>query len=249
MENPVAFPIRPDLSSGVSYWILEGEKYHDITLTNSKADYAKSNRLMPKCDVELSDQSVEKSVYAQIMPANMIFPIIFWIAFALTAAVLQILHMHQSKKGTRASALIGRVSTLNLFKDESNKSLNVSDMEKDDFTQYSKQFSRPFPKPIGNNTLESAIKSKHDEKRRLNEAEQAKVHKTKVRFLDDSVKSDSDDFRDNVVFDEIPQTDNDTNSTDKDEDELNSRIRQLLDANSLVEFLECFHEIKKLKES
>lgn len=122
-------------------------------------------------------------------------------------------------------------------------------MEKDDFTQYSKQFARAFPKPIGNNTLESAIKSKHEEKRRMNEAEEVKARKSKVRFLEDSVRPESDDFRDNVVFDQIPQTDNDTNSTDKDDEELNSRIRELLDANSLVEFLECFHEIKKLKES
>jgi hypothetical protein len=70
LETPIAFPIKPELMSGMSYWILEAEKYHSISIENSKVKYTPHL----SCKVELA-QEEDLGDYAQISVMNMIFPI------------------------------------------------------------------------------------------------------------------------------------------------------------------------------
>jgi len=82
--------------AGFSYWILEGEKYHGISVQNSKSQY------LPhvSCDVEFVGQDEDLGDYAQISPVNMILPIMTFLVCALTAIVL---HLFRKKKVRRAS--------------------------------------------------------------------------------------------------------------------------------------------------
>lgn len=70
LETPIAFPIKPEIMSGMSYWILEAEKYHSVSIENSKVKY--SPHL--SCNVELA-QEEDLGDYAQISVLNMILPI------------------------------------------------------------------------------------------------------------------------------------------------------------------------------
>jgi len=119
MENPVGFPIRSKLASGFSYWMYQGEKYHDINIPSLQDEYNEKYQNKPTCNVMLSEQGDEGSEYTQIDVSNLIFPLMFFLGFATIGAILQCYSywaMEKAKKhGRRGSSLLGTHSTLNLM--------------------------------------------------------------------------------------------------------------------------------------
>ncbi|KAL7466233.1 hypothetical protein ACHAXS_006521 [Conticribra weissflogii] len=253
MENPIAFPVRPDLASGLSYWILQGDKYHGVSLKNSVDRYTAENKFQPKCNVELSAQVSERNDYAQIMPSNMFFPIIFWLGFAIAAAILQIVHLWQVKKGRKSSALIGRVSTLNLFKNI-DRDYGVSSKEDDDVKIAFPRATTTILKQPTLQTQEGSSQESHS-----NHGEEGLTRRTKANFQencttsgdcgsprdgfeDDATQSDKDPSA-GAGSSESASFDCDTAST-VEEYELRLRIRRLLDSPSVVDFLDYCQEMK-----
>eukprot|EP00580_Thalassiosira_gravida_P005994 CAMPEP_0201655548 /NCGR_PEP_ID=MMETSP0493-20130528/46064_1 /ASSEMBLY_ACC=CAM_ASM_000838 /TAXON_ID=420259 /ORGANISM="Thalassiosira gravida, Strain GMp14c1" /LENGTH=670 /DNA_ID=CAMNT_0048132137 /DNA_START=1151 /DNA_END=3160 /DNA_ORIENTATION=- len=124
MENPVGFPIRSDLASGFSYWMYQGEKYHDIDVQILREEYNEEFQRQPSCNVLLSEQSSdENSEYAKIDVANLFLPFMFFVVFAVVGALLQLYYrcavkQKESESQTRAflwaTNLLGSHSTLNL---------------------------------------------------------------------------------------------------------------------------------------
>jgi hypothetical protein len=43
IEIPVAFPVRSDLASWFSYWMYQGEKFHDLSISTEKEIYTNNN--------------------------------------------------------------------------------------------------------------------------------------------------------------------------------------------------------------
>jgi len=125
MENPVGFPIRSDLATGFSYWMYQGEKYHDIDIQTLQEEYSEEFQRQPSCDVLLSGQSSdENSEYAKIDVANLFFPLMFFLVCAAVGALLQLYYrwaVKQIEPGSRrrptawGSNLLGPHSTLNLM--------------------------------------------------------------------------------------------------------------------------------------
>ncbi len=107
-ENPIAFPITPQLASAFSYWMYTAEKNHGVSLDSAKQAFIEENEIKAECEVEFS--SFSRDDFAQVSPGNMFFPIIFFVVCVFIAAVLQLRHDSERKKGRRTS--IGRTLTL-----------------------------------------------------------------------------------------------------------------------------------------
>jgi len=118
VETPVALPARPDIASGLSYWIFRAEKYHGVSIANSAKEYVEKYG-PPKCESELSNLGGIEEVddLTPLSPENMVFPIIFFSAFALFGIFLHVIDERNHKK-TGRHTLVGRHSTLSLFDDE-----------------------------------------------------------------------------------------------------------------------------------
>lgn len=118
IENPVGFPIRSELASGFSYWMYQGEKYHGISAQLEGEKYDAENNRERSCNVMLAEQD-DGDDYAKIGVKNLFFPIMFFVGFAVFAALLQLYYecwlRTRSDGDRRSSVLVGRTSTLNLF--------------------------------------------------------------------------------------------------------------------------------------
>ena len=113
-ENPVAFPIAPQLASAFSYWMYTAEKEHKLSLEGVKQAFMKENDFKAECEVELSNlNTVSDDEFPQISPSNMFLPIIFFVVCAVIAAVLQLRHDSERKKGHATT--FGRMSTLEMY--------------------------------------------------------------------------------------------------------------------------------------
>ena len=107
VDIPIAFPVRPELASDISYWMFEGERFHDITFSNEKNKYSEEHG--KGCDVQLSEEEDESSDdYAKITVLMMIFPLIFFLGFAFLAVLLQLIH--QARIKSRRKTLLGAMS-------------------------------------------------------------------------------------------------------------------------------------------
>jgi len=115
VEVPVAFPIRSSLASGFSYWIYQGERYHDVSLQSAKDQFSQDIG----CNVHYSGEDTEGSDHDQISVKNMFFPIMFFVAAAAIGIVLQLIHLRKVKTGSES--LVGRCSSLNLVADMDSK--------------------------------------------------------------------------------------------------------------------------------
>ncbi|EJK76138.1 hypothetical protein THAOC_02116 [Thalassiosira oceanica] len=115
VEAPIALPVRPEIASGLSYWIFRAEKYNGVSIANSAKKYVEMNG-SPKCEIELSNLGGIKEAddLTSLSPKNMVFPIIFFCAFALFAILLHVFDERNHKK-TGKHTLAGRRSTLELF--------------------------------------------------------------------------------------------------------------------------------------
>ena len=138
VEVPIALPVSPEFVSGLSYWIFRGEKFHDVSIANSAKEYVERNG-SPKCNVELANLGgmEETDDLTPLSPKNMVFPIIFFVGFALLAMLLQIIDERIHKK-TGRHTLVGRSSTLDLFDDKATTNGTKGSMK----TRLSKGLSR-----------------------------------------------------------------------------------------------------------
>jgi len=112
LENPIAFPVRAELASKLSYWIYRGDKDEGISLQASQEEYVfkMAIRGLAKCQPFYSAQ-VEDGHNASITPENLIFPALFFASFAVLAVVVQLYHQWKLKHGSKSS-IAGRSSTL-----------------------------------------------------------------------------------------------------------------------------------------
>ena len=125
-ENPIAFPINPQLASSFSYWMYLGEKTYGIDIDSAKQVFLEKNDIKRQCEVELSQLSGAEEVddFARVSPGNMIFPIILFLGCALIAAVLQLYHDRMTKKGRTID--FGRKSSLDMYLESFAKRLSVN---------------------------------------------------------------------------------------------------------------------------
>jgi len=101
VEIPMAFPIRPELASDMSYWMFQGERFHDITYANEKNEYSKENEGWSgwSCNVHLSEEGAKPSdKYDRITVTMMLFPLIFFSVFAFLAILIQVFHQNRIKQ-------------------------------------------------------------------------------------------------------------------------------------------------------
>jgi len=112
-ENPIAFPIRPELAAAFSYWMYAAEKTHGVSLESAKQAFIERNEIKTQCEVELSNLNVkEDDDFARVKPENMILPIMAFVACVYIAVVLQLIHESKKKKGRTST--MGRQSTLDI---------------------------------------------------------------------------------------------------------------------------------------
>ena len=134
-ENPIAFPIRPQLASSFSYWKYLGEKSHSMSWENIKENFNEEKSIKEKdvnaeCEVELSKLDEEEvNEFAQINPNNMFLPITTFAVCAFIAVFLQLVHERNRKRGKTSS--FGRQSTLDMFQ-MINKRFSIAGKNDDD---------------------------------------------------------------------------------------------------------------------
>eukprot|EP00585_Thalassiosira_rotula_P003175 CAMPEP_0196133054 /NCGR_PEP_ID=MMETSP0910-20130528/2434_1 /TAXON_ID=49265 /ORGANISM="Thalassiosira rotula, Strain GSO102" /LENGTH=940 /DNA_ID=CAMNT_0041392735 /DNA_START=39 /DNA_END=2861 /DNA_ORIENTATION=+ len=107
VEIPVAFPIRPGLGKGLSYWMHSAKNDNGLNFLD---ELEKLNA--PICDLEFKVEDQEADDYTPITPGNLFFPFMVFLGCALLAVVLQLWHQRALKKGSNARTLIGRRSSM-----------------------------------------------------------------------------------------------------------------------------------------
>ena len=130
-EVPMAFPLRQGISSGVSYWMYQGERL-GVTLQTSKDEFP----TQVGCDVHLSDEA-EGDEMDEITVKNFFLPIIFFLVFATIAVIVQIRHHRNIKRGKKS--LMGRKSSFDLM-------AGIDDRKKQAAKRRSMNLNFQFPK-------------------------------------------------------------------------------------------------------
>jgi len=120
-EQPVAFPIKTEFASAMSYHILEGEKFKGITIPAAQEKYDREFKRQPDCNIEFSLSDQEPSDYAKIGVENLFFPTIFFCSFAFAAVLCQLYdqwsYKRSLKKGKKTfSTIMGRSTSLRVKK-------------------------------------------------------------------------------------------------------------------------------------
>jgi hypothetical protein len=111
IEIPIAFPVRPELASGFSYWMYQGERLHGLSISTEKETYMKDYG-WESCNVKISEEVDEPSDdYAKITVRMMFLPLMLFLSCSVLAVLMQCLHQSQRKDGHQS--LVGRASTLN----------------------------------------------------------------------------------------------------------------------------------------
>lgn len=98
--------------------IFRGERYHVVSIANSAKEYV--TRIgSPDCEVELANLGGMEEIndLTPLSSQNMVFPIIFFVTFALLAILLQVVVDERIHRKTGKHTVVGRQSTLNLFGD------------------------------------------------------------------------------------------------------------------------------------
>ena len=130
-ENPVAFPIAPQLAAAFSYWMYTAEKNHGHSLESAKQAFINENNIRAECEVELTNLNMEEvDDFARVTTSNMILPIMTFVICACIAVVLQVIHERSRKKGQPST--FGRKSTLDIFASMKNKRVNFKSDDSDD---------------------------------------------------------------------------------------------------------------------
>ena len=145
IENPIAFPVKTEYQSGLSYWMYQAEKTKGMTVESLKEEYDRTSPVQPDCVVNLSQAAVEESdEFAQVTLENLFLPFIFYASFATIASFLKLYARWMGKTGRRGlldSAYLGRQSTLGLGKKSMRRLSGHSDLENDTFDEkYDEEF-------------------------------------------------------------------------------------------------------------
>lgn len=155
-QIPVAFPVRPKIASGLSYWEMEARK-QGFTLKVAK----EKNSNFKGCNVHLSEETAGGEE-EQISEWNMIFPIIFFICSAAIAVILHLIHLYNIKNGKKS--LVGRGSTLDQSLFRQGPALETILEECDGNEQNDGQDQGLRISKSGSSTLELANKGSEDSK-------------------------------------------------------------------------------------
>mmetsp|Transcript_30958 Transcript_30958/g.48486 ORF Transcript_30958/g.48486 Transcript_30958/m.48486 type:complete len:749 (-) Transcript_30958:92-2338(-) len=260
-ENPIAFPITPQLASAFSYWMYTAEKNHGVSLESTKQAFIEENEIKAECEVEFS--SFSRDDFAQVSPGNMFFPIIFFVVCVFIAAVFQLRHDSERKKGRRTS--IGRTFTLdtNEFKRwavENGDSDGCRDMQrKESFLSLDEEVDKD------DCAMPSSTKMKNDAG--IHEDDDAKRGQV-CNFPGAGANVSGDEFHDNVApqsspasksifkvsIDDVGMANEDADTAVKVEDnDISHRIEELVESGVIEEVLDCFDffqetMMKKLKK-
>ena len=232
--------------------MYESEKYHGVSLEQSKVAYSTLLKLETKCNYELSQQDEEQSDYTQISPLNMSFPIFFWGIFSIIAIIVQIVFVWKTKKG-KDSMILGRASSYDLFAKSYRTVKKTSLVNKnsgDDAVNSCATVAIP---------SKSDGPSSYDLENRLTESVIEPI--STFHELDVSQNNLIDDFDENshappilassadplkrrkkVTF----HTGSDSNCSEREYD-ITCRMERLVETGAVAEFFECFQELKKIK--
>ena len=240
-ENPIAFPINPQLASDFSYWMYLGEKTFSIDLENAKQAFIEKNDIKPQCEVELSQLSGAEEVddFTRVSPGNMFLPIMAFVGCALTAVILQLVDERNRRKGRKSS--IGRKSTLDIY--AGIKKERDEKLDEDDWVM-------PRAKAIV---------------RRRQTLDNSDVDRV-CDFPGANIPGAGDDFHENGApqsppapksilkgsIDDMAIANGDAAEAVKEEDnDVSHRIEELVESGVIEEVLDCFdffQEMKKLKK-
>jgi hypothetical protein len=116
IDIPIGFPVRPELMAGLSYWMYQGDRFHDLSIIGEQEKYAEDYG-WESCNVKLSEGVNEPSDdYAKITVKMMFLPLMLFLSCLVLAVLMQVLHHRQSNDGRES--LVGRASTLNVMSSE-----------------------------------------------------------------------------------------------------------------------------------
>ncbi len=250
-ENPIAFPIAPQLASAFSYWMYVAEKEHGLSLENVKQAFIEKNKIKAECEVELSNlDAVSEDDFLSVSPSNMFLPIIFFVACAVIAAVLQLRHDSERKKGRNST--FGRKSTLEMYEirrrtvekcDGDEKEVRDADVQrKDSLLSLDEKVEE----------YDCATKTKSDTVAyNGNDVERGQI----CDFPGANVPGD--EFHENgapqsTLIEDVDMVNEDADTAVKVEDNgISHRIEELVESGVIEEVLDCFdffQEMKKLKK-
>jgi hypothetical protein len=240
-ENPIAFPIRPQLASGFSYWMYLGEKTYGINLESAKQAFIEGNEITKQCEVELSNLNMEEvDDFAQVSPSNMILPIMAFVACVFTAVALQLIHEWKRKKGRKSS--IGRKSTLDIFEGVRKQQRRASKIDEEEWVMPRAMSIMQRRQTLDNSDVDRicdfpGVDIPGDEFIE-NGAPQSTHEPTSILrgSIDDMAMANA-----NGGADEAVEEDND----------ISHRIEELVESGVIDEVLDCFdffQEMKKLKK-
>jgi len=240
-ENPIAFPIRPQLASAFSYWMYLGEKTHGIDLESAKQAFIEENGFKTQCEVELSNLGTEEvDDFAQVKPGNMFLPIMVFVACVLTAVVLQLIHESKRKKGRTSS--IGRKSTLDIFEGIRKEQRRAEKLDEEEWVMPRAMSIMQRRQTLDNSDVDRicdfpGVDIPGDE---FNEdgAPQSTHEPTSILrgSIDDMVKANANGGADKAV---------------EEDNDISHRIEELVESGVIDEVLDCFdffQEMKKLKK-
>ena len=243
-ENPIAFPINPQLASAFSYWMYLGEKTFSIELDSAKQAFIEENDIKPQCEVELSQLSGAEEVddFTRVSSSNMFLPIMAFVGCALTAVILQLVDERNRRKGRKSS--IGRKSTLDIY--AGIKKERDEKLDEDDWVM-------PRAKTIV---------------RRRQTLDNSDVEDRICDFPGVNIPGAGDDFHENGApqsppppapksiftgsIDDMAIANGDPDEAVKEEENsVSHRIEELVESGVIEEVLDCFdffQEMKKLKK-
>ena len=247
-ENPIAFPIKPQLASAFSYWMYLGEKSYDISLERSKETFKEENQIKTKCEVELSKiDTGEVDDFARVSPSNMFLPIMIFVICTFIAVVLQLIHENERKKGRISS--IGRKSTLDLYEGMpmGNPEKWQQDAEDDKWLHYrsdptTKQEQIPDSNCGDNDPKGVQFGASHDlDLTEDDDFDEKGAPQSRNRHEPKSILRDS-------INDGIPTVNGVSEEVDEDENKIGNRIEQLVESGAMGEVLDCFDFFQEMKK-
>ena len=247
--------------------MYQGEKYHVVSIEQQKVSYNELNNRFTNCNVELSEQDKEESDYTQISPLNMSFPIMFWCTFSILAIILQIIHVWKAKKG-KGSLILGTTSSFHIFAKsyrsakKTNRGVNDDIISSDPAVRPSK--TEDTSRDDWENQLPGSIiepipilhKPDESENDCVDDFDENGHACTSANSEVPILKSSTAPLKHMKVSFSLENEGSFTHSDhaalgvdcSNNNDDIKCRIERLVENSAVAEFLECFQEMKKLKD-
>ena len=219
VDYHIAFPTRPEIASGLSYWIGEGER-DGVTLDFFAKRHNDRHQNKPICDCTFASFD-ETNEYARISVSNVFLPVIFFLSCAVIAMVLQ-LHLQRTKKNQKQHPL-GRVSHFHHSK-YTNKDYSNDVTEDEGEAKSAPKLDHAVPK-IDNG--DNGIIQKQSPNK-------------SVRFATDDEQEDDWSW--------LHSSDGGSALNPDTRGSAPSRIQHLVETGALDELIDCLQEIKRPKQ-